>query len=1015
MTVSSHSFLQIGAWKLFCLCTIGPALLQMNAYALDPNRLMSQYGHTVWRTQDGIVPEDSPITQTADGYIWMAGVGRQSLLRFDGTQFVRWKPPNGAKLAGGQINSLFGAHDGSLWIGTRAALSRLKDGQLSVYTKPSQSSGISTIMEDHSGGIWSTRYRVPKGEGALCEVVGDGLRCYGPSDGLPARYGLGITEDPTGTWWIAGEELYSWKRGTQAKRYLDSGKHPQLEVLATDHSGNVWATMEGVGTQFGVRYFHGGTWGEYSASGFHSSSVWCSGLLADTVGAVWLGCNNGLYRIWKDAVDHFTRNDGLSGESVSFVYEDREGNLWVSTEGGVDLFRNTVVLTYSQSEGMGVNPDTVFASRDGTIWAGSKRSAPDVGQSPDILRPGANQRFSPGPKFPGSVGAMFQDHSGALWFGLENSLAVYRQGRVQKVLSKDGHVLQGEFRGIIEDSTHAIIVVSNTELLRIVDRHVSEAIPLPKRISVSLLTTNPNGGIWIVGQEEGVMLYNNGIIQTSPSPDMSQLKINGLFADVVDPLLLATSKGLFRWDGTQWDVLNESNGLSCNRLLTIIKDGRGAVWLEAECGLLKIEATDLARWRQNSASQVPTAVFDALDGARPGFVTIYQSAMSLAPDGKVWFANGHVIQMFDPDQTYKNLLAPPVHVDQLIADDKPFRPAEQPRLPPNTHNLEINYTAPSFSVPQKVLFRYFLEGRDKGWQGPVTRRAAFYTDLPPATYRFHVVACNNSGVWNETGDVATFVVEPTFYQTVWFKTLLAIAGAALLWGLYHLRLRQATATVQDRLMAQMEERERIARELHDTLLQGFQGITLRVQGVAKNMPDKDPLRKMLDDVLDRADGVLREARQRVRNLRRRTTDENDLADRLTKHGEELSQDHTAAFTLAIVGEPKVLESTAQDEAYRIVGEALTNAFQHASASKIEIEITYESSALRIRVRDDGMGIDKTVVANGHPDHWGLTGMRERARAIRAELNIWSREDAGTEVEVVIPASIAYPREETKAS
>src|SRR5690242_7922958 len=162
MKVSSHSFLQIRAWKLLCLCAIGTFLLQMNAHALDPNRLISQYGHTVWRTQDGIVPEDSPVTQTADGYIWMAGIGRQSLLRFDGTQFVRWKPPNGAKLAGGQINALFGAHDGSLWIGTRAALSRLKDGQLSVYTKPSQSSGISSIMEDHSGGIWFTRYRVTK-------------------------------------------------------------------------------------------------------------------------------------------------------------------------------------------------------------------------------------------------------------------------------------------------------------------------------------------------------------------------------------------------------------------------------------------------------------------------------------------------------------------------------------------------------------------------------------------------------------------------------------------------------------------------------------------------------------------------------------------------------------------------------------------------------------------------------------------------------------------------------------
>jgi signal transduction histidine kinase len=231
---------------------------------------------------------------------------------------------------------------------------------------------------------------------------------------------------------------------------------------------------------------------------------------------------------------------------------------------------------------------------------------------------------------------------------------------------------------------------------------------------------------------------------------------------------------------------------------------------------------------------------------------------------------------------------------------------------------------------------------------------------------------------------------------------------------YRLRVRQLAHTYNLRLEERLAERTRIARELHDTLLQGFQGITLRVQGVAKNMPNQDPLKKMIDDVLDRADEVLREARQRVRNLRRHTTDANELSDRLSKCGQELSKDHSATFTLAIVGEPKALESTVQDEAYRIAGEALTNAFRHASASKIETEVTYNSSALRISVRDDGVGIDKAVLSNGFPEHWGLTGMRERARAIRAELSIWSRESAGTEVELVVPASIAYPREEIRA-
>lgn len=265
------------------------------------------------------------------------------------------------------------------------------------------------------------------------------------------------------------------------------------------------------------------------------------------------------------------------------------------------------------------------------------------------------------------------------------------------------------------------------------------------------------------------------------------------------------------------------------------------------------------------------------------------------------------------------------------------------------------------------------------------------------------------------GAVATFVVEQAFYQTAWFKALIVITVAGLLWSLYLLRLRQATGHVQERLLAQMEERERIACELHDTLLQGFQGITLRVQGVAKSVPAEDPIRHGIDEILDRADDLLREARHRVRNLRRRTTDENDLSDRLTTCGEELSKEHNATFTLAVVGEPRILESTVQDEACRIMGEALTNAFHHASASRIETEVTYDSSALRIRVRDDGVGIDEQVLNKGQPSHWGLTGMRERARAMRAELRIWSRETAGTEVELVIPASIAYPRDEAKAS
>jgi signal transduction histidine kinase len=309
-----------------------------------------------------------------------------------------------------------------------------------------------------------------------------------------------------------------------------------------------------------------------------------------------------------------------------------------------------------------------------------------------------------------------------------------------------------------------------------------------------------------------------------------------------------------------------------------------------------------------------------------------------------------------------------------------------------------------------------MQGLDGEWtELSGNQRTATYMALPTGSYVFEVQGATRHGPWNTSGATLSIVVLAPWWKALWFRLcVFCMAGFTLVMA-YRLRVRQVAHTYNLRLGERVYERTRIARELHDTLLQGFQGITLRMQGVAKNMPTQDPIRKMMEAVLDRADEVLREARHRVRDLRRRTTDENDFPDRLTKCAQELAKDHAATFTLAIVGGPKVLESTLQDEAYGIVGEALTNAFRHAFASKIEAEVTYASSTLRIRVRDDGVGIDKAVLVNGQPGHWGLTGMRERARAIRAELNIWSREAAGTEVELIIPASIAYPREEMKAT
>jgi signal transduction histidine kinase/ligand-binding sensor domain-containing protein len=993
---------------LFCLLIV----FSSGAYGLGPNRLISQYGHTVWRSKEDNVPPANAITQTTDGYIW---IGRQSnLWRFDGVQFVPWRPPKG-EMFSGFVNYLLGARDGSLWIGTRAGLYRLKDGNLSSYTKPGDQFGISTILEDHAGNIWLTRYLAPRGEGGLCEVEGHGLHCYGKQDGFPASYGLGMTEDSAGNLWVAGgNRLYRWKPGTEASRYLDGPGQPSVVDVAVDGSGDLWGVMNAPGPQAGVQHFHNGAWSDYIAPGFNSSKLAADGFFVDRAGALWIeGTNDGLYRIWKGTVDHFSRSNGLSGHEVRCMWEDREGNLWVITDGGIDLFRNTPVITYSVDEGLAENTaPSVLALRDGTIWVGNLDGQGWGGEERiDISHAGPARRFSTGPVFPGRVGAMLQDHSGAIIVEANSYPVIVEHGRTERILGQDGEPFKDDLiTAFLEDQDHTIYAVDSNKLLRIRDRRVVEEISLPKRSPVgSLLALNPGGGIWVVEPQGGVMLYKDGIVRAFPIPDSKEaVTIHSVIADPDDPLLLGTSIGLFRWSGKQWQVVDEAKGLPCKGLTGAIKDRHGSLWLAASCGLLEAEASDLERWRENPGSALSFTVFDARDGDETGFSFHLQPLMSLAPDGKVWFVNGHKVEMIDPDQVYRNPLPPPVYVEQLIADNQHYAASGRPRIPPNPRNLEIDYAALSYSVPQRVQFRYFLEGHDKGWQDPGTRRQVFYTDLSPGTYRFHVIACNNSGVWNRAGAVAEFVVEPTFYQTVWFRAGLAILAAGLLWWLYVLRLRQATANAQERVLAQVQERERIARELHDTLLQGFQGIALQVQGIAKKLTGEDPLRTMMDEVLDRADETLSEARQRVRKLRQRATDVNELPTFIEKYGRELAQTHSANFVLTIIGAQRPLESTVQDEACDIATESLRNAFQHASASSVEAEIVYDAAFLCIRVRDDGVGIEESLLANGRPGHWGLGGMQERARTIRAELKICSRAGAGTEVELVIPAALAFP-------
>jgi signal transduction histidine kinase len=464
--------------------------------------------------------------------------------------------------------------------------------------------------------------------------------------------------------------------------------------------------------------------------------------------------------------------------------------------------------------------------------------------------------------------------------------------------------------------------------------------------------------------------------------------------------------GLEFFDGSRFQTVNPSDGSTFGGISGIVADPEDGLWFSENRGVMHIREAQL---RQLGSGQVEFESFSLLDGLTAELRGPLASPSAVrTTDGRLWFATTKGLAWINPKRIVRNTVPPPVLIESAIANGRKYDTSTSLSLPPRIANLQIAYTATSLTVPERVRFRYKLEGQDKEWLDAGTRREAFYTNLDPGSYQFRVIACNNDGVWNETGTVLHFVVLPAFNQTVWFRILCIIALAGCLWLLYLLRLKQATAQVQQRLGARLEERARIARELHDTLLQGFQGLMLRFHAVMKTIPDDHQARNLMENVLDRADEVLLEGRERVRDLRQDEISANELPHMLAACGEELGRDHAIRFSLSVLGTQQPLDPTVGFEAYRIGREALTNAFQHSRSSKIEVEITYDHSRVGLRVRDDGVGINHDVLHRGRVGHWGLPGMRERAQKIGSQIKIWSQDGAGTEIELTIPAAVAYP-------
>ena len=985
------------------------------AQAVDRDRTISQLAHRAWTARDGAPSQITSLAQTTDGYLWIGTT--HGLFRFDGIRFERYEPQSGGPLQSGDVFCLLAVPDSGLWIGFRfGGISFLKDGHAVNYSQRDglPPSRVAKITRGPDGAIWAgVQGGLARFENGRWEVVAERWGFTGSP--VAAAF-----VDQQGTLWVAaGATILCLPQGTN--RFQSTGEHVgpgQVPQIVQGPGDTVWAADL---TGQSIRQIRSpGDSRPPAGPDVRDGSL---GILFDHQGALWVTTGEGLLRVRfpeqlagqtikrsNKGVEVFNEKQGLSSDFGWPILEDREGNIWVGTGAGLDQFRDTALLpvpfTVREAQ-FGIVPGD-----GGDVWTGNlgrqaTRIHPGTWQVQTPALPGAN--LPPGRGFNAGI----RDAAGTVWLEAGSAILRMQGGHIARVPWPRELSLPQLYSGAMAVDHSGELWIS-IDLAGIFHWNGSTWNRLDTPPGFAKLVplsgfTDAHGDVWFGYGGGTIASIRRGRMQTfTPQDGVPVGSVKAITGDA-GTLWIGGDLGIASFDGAHFHLLRSAADDVFGGTSGIVFTASGDLWLGTARGVIHIPAVEVQRFLKNPAYAVIYQLFDERDGlpgiiqqGRP-FPTVIQ-----ATDGRLWFATTGGVATLDPTHYFGNRVPPPVSIRSIVSDGKAYLPSGSIRLPSHTANLRIDYTALSLAIPERVQFRYMLEGLDSTWQDAGTRRQAFYTNLPPRRYQFRVAACNNDGVCSQSDATLNFAIAPTFYQTGWFLGITIAASAAALWMLFLLRVRRVAAIYRARMEERLAERERIARELHDTLLQSVQGLILSFQAVAKQIPSREPAHEALENALDRADRVIAEGRDRVCSLRSQAGTSRELPELMRRIGEEYSPDGAVAFRVLVAGTPKKLHATALDEARAIAREALANAFQHATPAHVEVEIAYARSALRLGIRDDGCGLDPEILRAGErPGHWGLQGMRERAERLGATLKMWSRPGAGTEVHLEIPAKVAY--------
>jgi signal transduction histidine kinase/ligand-binding sensor domain-containing protein len=978
-----------GSAKVKCVVRVAIKLAIMSVLSLSPQvygeEQAARYSVAAWGHKDGLPSAlIYSIAQTKDGFLWLGT--DDGLVRFDGAQFTPWRfaLPEGQLV--GQVYALKAFRNGDLFLAAgKRHLARVRGTDVQ---RIDLNSPVASVQQAVDGSVWVAT------SAALWHVNGETLRPVEVPISLPGKWLSGPLETSDRREWVATDAglFYTHDGGlvksTDGRGWLVLEQDGQAAWLDDQSELHSLESKKILG----------------KARALSSFSSVITSVKSDSSGCLWIGTRGeGLLRVSgigeNATVRRYTRNDGLSSDFVQSIFEDTEQNIWVGTQNGLNRLRRNRVLSLTQESGLISDTVTsIVAGGDGAVWLGTADGL-------ERLREGQSAAYERGV----SILSLLMDREQQLWAGTTAGILRWKDGRVVR---DSKHKAFTAVKVLVQDESGQVWFFDTEKgLYREGDDHNPVAVtePLVARQSITAMTRGPGGTLWFGFADGRIVEEQRGNFRTwSESDGLSGGAIHGLSVGDGDQLWVATERGLCFLEDSRFACRKSSSGLPGDRVLWALPDRQGSLWLGYSIGVGRFPSRQL---RDTSGkSQLGSNFFDDADGIVNSPDIEGNAPAAFAQDGRLWLTTSQGVAVMDPEHLNANFLPPPVHILGLDADGQSVDLSRPISLRPLTRSVRFSFTGISLTVPRKVRFRYMLENFDREWHDGGANREAFYTNLPPRRYTFRVVASNNDGVWNNTDAQVTFFLRPTYYQTLWFQLLCLAAVLIAVLLVFRRRLRSAQRLMRLRFEERMEERTRIARELHDHLIQDMVGIGMQLEVADELTPGSADAKTPLHRALTLSRSAIANGRLTLESLRQPRVTAAALIDELRQTGDAYPEKNRIPVEFRVDGRERLLQPDIAEDLSELGVEALRNALKHARKGMIHIDLRYGIPKLELIVIDEGDGISEQVLQTRIPGHYGLAGMRERAARMGADLSITSGRGNGTTVHVSVPAERAYQDE-----